>query len=288
MGRLSLAVGCLHHDGAQDAMDEELAGAPVIIIWHRTLTWAVDELTKLGKAELTHLKVRSGEHLAAILATSFLGVAPAQVDTSGGVDLLFHLPEEEGRPLSSLLLPTIRRAAFEIKSMPGPFRELDSRINRIHRTGGSSVGLGIKGTVRTALDILEEARPVLASAQAGLKSKVPASDCTSRNIFLVVHPFDALAVELKHPVLGPLLPDMDDLHEIDYVWVLWVPEHLTLWSKRERGWTDLIFWATNPDEDVSSELPILQAAELRFLDARGDEGLSPYMFMINEWTYDSD
>ena len=87
--------GTLDREGT---MDEQLKGAPVIGIWNQTLLWAVDELIKLGQGRLTHLKVRSGEHLAAILATSFLGVAPFQVDSDGGVDLVFQLPAKKPTP----------------------------------------------------------------------------------------------------------------------------------------------------------------------------------------------
>jgi hypothetical protein len=258
----------------------ELAGAPVVVIWHRTLEWAVDELIKLGPDKLKSLKVRAGEHLAAILATAFMRAAPFQVDTAGGLDLLFELSATKPpfRPMSQ----GVSNAAFEVKSMPGRFREFDSEINRIEARGGAARGRSISLYAQSAAEILTEARPWLVSAQKGLASKIAEPDKTSSNIFLVVHPFDALAVELKYPVLGPLLPDMGYLDGVDSVWVLWVPDHLTMWSREKRGWIDLMFNAINPDESHPQDLSPLQVAEVRFLDARADKGGSPYLFTIRK------
>jgi hypothetical protein len=254
----------------------ELAGAPVVAIWHRTLTWAVDELVKLGPDKLKSLKVRAGEHLAAILATSFMGVAPFQVDTHGGPDLLFDLSAKRKE-----FLPFSQRAstaAFEVKSLPGRFREFESEINRIDARGGDATSRHLMLRTQTAREVLEQARPLLTSAQEGLASKVGNSDTTSKNLFLVVHPFDALAVDLKHPVLGPLLPDLGYLSDVDSVWVLWAPFRLTVWSREGQGWTDLMFNIINPDETTSEDLAPLQEAEIRFLDACGDTSGSPYLF----------
>jgi len=255
-----------------------LTGAPVVAVWHRTLAWAVDELVKLGPDKLKSLKVRSGEHLAAILTTSFIGVAPFQVDTHGGPDLLFDLSAK--RKKFSPFSQRASTAAFEVKSMPGQFREFESTINRTEARGGVASGLSISLHTQTARQILAQARPVLISAQEGLASKGLTSDTTSKNIFLVVHPFDALAVDLKHPVLGPLLPDLGYLCDVDSVWVLWAPDRLAVWSRERQGWTDLMFNAMNPDEIPSEDLSPLQAAEVRFLDACADKSGSPYLFKI--------
>ncbi|MFE8602844.1 hypothetical protein [Archangium violaceum] len=258
----------------------ELTGAPVVGIWHRTLVWAVDELVKLGPDQLNSLKVRAGEHLAAILTTSFMGVAPFQVDTHGGPDLLFDLSEK--RPQFLPIPQSALTAAFEVKSMRGSFREFDSEINRTNARGGDASGRSFLLRAQTAREILTQARPLLDSAQTGLASKVVNPDATSRNIFLIVHPFDVLAVELEHPVLGPFLPDLGYLSDIDSVWVLWVPDHLTMWSREKKGWTDLMFDAMGPDEIPPQELSPLQAAEVRFLSARGDKDGSPYLFKIRD------
>ena len=71
---------------------EDEAGRLAIGIWYRTVWWAVDELVaKLPPEQLRKLRVRAGEHLAAILTTTFLRTAPTEVDTEGGVDLWFDL-----------------------------------------------------------------------------------------------------------------------------------------------------------------------------------------------------
>lgn len=259
----------------------ELSGAPVVLTWHRTLAWAVDELVKLGPDKLKSLKVRAGEHLAAILTTSFIGVPPFQVDTHGGPDLLFDLSAKRKE-----FLPFSQRAStivFEIKSMPGRFREFESTINRIQARGGDASSHHLSLRTQTARQVLEQARPVLISAQEGLAFKVGNSDATSKNIFLVVHPLDALAVDVKHPVLGPLLPDLGYLCDVDSVWILWAPDRLTVWSTERQGWTDLIFNAMNPDETPSQDLSPLQDAEIRFLDACADKSGSPYLFKINAY-----
>ncbi|WP_147468334.1 hypothetical protein [Corallococcus interemptor] len=257
---------------------DKLVGAPVVAIWHRTLAWAVDELAKLERNQVMGLKVRSGEHLAAILTTAFLRIAPVQIDTRGGVDLLFRIPE--GRPGSKVISPGIRTAAFEVKSARGRFREFESELNRIHGAGRSAIGRNLKLRTQSAHEILTNSRDLLESAQASLIAKIAASSETSRNIFLVVHPFDALAVDIQHPVLGPVLPDLGYLCEVDSVWVLWAPDRLAMWSTKEQGWIDLLFGGMNEDDEIS-DLPPLQDAEVRFLNARGDKDGSPYLFKIS-------
>jgi len=86
---------------------------------------------------------------------------------------------------------------------------------------------------------------------------------------------------VDHP-LGPLLPKLTDLHEIDTVWMLWVPGVLTVWSKSTEGWTDLMFNGMNPDEQLPDDLTALQAAEARFLELSGHEDGSPYLFGISD------
>jgi hypothetical protein len=64
-----------------------------------TLPWAVDELVvALTVERAKSLKVRPGEHLAAILATAFFGAAPYAVDEDGNQpDLQFNLDTEVPR-----------------------------------------------------------------------------------------------------------------------------------------------------------------------------------------------
>jgi hypothetical protein len=84
---------------------EDAEGRLTIVTWRRTLRWAVDQLAEnLAPEQLRKLDVRAGEHLAAILTTTFLRTAPADVDTTGGVDLWFDLPNTH-EPKSVDILP---------------------------------------------------------------------------------------------------------------------------------------------------------------------------------------
>src|SRR4051794_40772992 len=94
-------------------------GSPVYAVSYRRVFAAVDQLAnELTVTDLRSLKVRSGEHIAAILLTSFLGVPPFEVDTAGGVDMKFLPPDR----LDGLFKVDDLPMAFEIKSMRGPYR----------------------------------------------------------------------------------------------------------------------------------------------------------------------
>src|SRR5262245_31350814 len=110
------------------AGDDRYLGGHVIAIWHRAVAGAVHDVLLLPSHQLAGLKVRSGEHLAAILITAFLGVPPYEVDTRGDLDFRFRLVD----PGRFDLLPADKDvAAFEVKSMPGPFRKFDNKIDMI-------------------------------------------------------------------------------------------------------------------------------------------------------------
>ena len=248
----------------------------MIAIGHRSLGWAVDDLTRLDPSDLAHLRVRSGEHIAAILLTAFLLRAPVAIDLDGGVDLLFDLAAQPPEMRSAVDLGDL--AAFEIKSLPGDYRRHDAQ-----ETDPSSA-VPHYTVVRTAEEIMRDAIPSLRSAAEALARKCPPS--WSRNVFLVTHPFDHFAVEtvtddMVAPGLKPLSEAADmDLHT---VWVLWVPDHLTMWSVAEQRWTEMFFRAINPDEDVASRpdgLAMLQAAEATYLRRVGAKGGSPYLFRL--------
>jgi len=85
-------------------LSEDGAGSLAVVMWNRTLWWAVDELVeKLTPEQLSNLRVRTGEHLAAILTTTFLRTAPAEVDTKGDVDLWFDLTDAQERRRTEIL-----------------------------------------------------------------------------------------------------------------------------------------------------------------------------------------
>jgi hypothetical protein len=194
----------------------DLVGGRIVAIWHRSLPWAADKLLALGLEQIAHLKIRSGEHLAAILTTAFLGTAPRTIDVEGGVDLTFDLEAAHH------LLSDSDSAAFEVKSMGDGFRKFESHIDWMTRQSQDPRGLSREWVVQTADDILVEARPILAKAARRLKTKV--SDSTSKHVFLIIHPFDRLAVEIvEHDLAAPLLAPLAEVTGLDTVWVLWYP-----------------------------------------------------------------
>lgn len=263
---------------------DDLSGGHVIAISHRTVRWAVDQLLGLGTSTLAHLKIRSGEHLAAILLTAFIGSAPRSVDTGGEVDLLFELGALDGR---HELLGSLPLASFEVKSIAGPFREVDSRIDRMSDSGVDARGLGVSVKVERADEILIDARPLLRKAEARLSVKV--GDAVSKHAFLIVHPFDRFALEaVTHPIVAPLLEPLPDVTRLDTVWVLWVPDHLTMWSRNKSVWTEMFFRAATKDEVIHgphAELSVLQDAESEFLARVRPSYGSPYLFGLVAKTF---
>jgi hypothetical protein len=256
---------------------EDAAGRWTIGTWHRTLYWAVDELVKkLAPEQLRKLDVRAGEHLAAILTTTFLRTGPAAVDTTGGVDLWFDL-SERCEPRSADILPAgAASAAFEVKSLPGGFRKFDGRIDQAKDRGVDATGRSLEAQVRAAKDVLRDARPWLLDARSQLRRKTGGG--TSMNAFLVIHPFDYVTAEcFSDYVIGPYLDPLEDVGDLDTVWVLWHPDHLTMWSRERHEWINLVFGLMNPDEKPG-DLPVLQDAEQYFFTAAGYTGRSPYLF----------
>jgi hypothetical protein len=236
------------------AVVNDPAGTHFVGIWHRTLWWAVDELTRLNAADLAHLRVRSGEHIAAILLTAFLRRAPAAIDVDGGIDLLFDLAEQ----------PADMRTTVNLA---------EARIGDSHLT-----------MVKSAEDIIRSALPSVRSAASALDRK--SEPTWSRNAFIVVHPFDDLAIEMVNDeILASALPPLADASDLGLrtVWVLWVPDHLTMWSVVEERWTEMNFRGVNPTEDLETDLDglaVLQRAEARFLQEVGSEHNSPYIFRL--------
>jgi len=259
---------------------EDAAGRWTIAIWHRTLYWAVDELVeKLVPEQLRKLDVRAGEHLAAILTTAFLRTAPAAVDTTGGVDLSFDLPDIR-EPRSGDILPAgVASAAFEVKSLPGGFRKFDGSIDRAKARGVDPTGGSMEARVRDVKGVLRDARPWLLGARSQLHRKT--GGATSMNAFLVIHPFDYMTVECSRDyVIGPYLDPLKDVGDLDTVWVLWHPHHLTMWSHERHEWINLLFDVTNPGEKPG-ELPVLQDAEQYFFKCTGYTGRSPYLYITS-------
>lgn len=262
---------------------EDLSGGHVIAIAPQTLRWATDQMVEtLGPETLKKLKVRAGEHLAALLTTTFLLTPPTGIDAEGGADLWFDLSRRPGgwKKPAPILPDGVTSAAFEIKSMPGLFREYDSSIDRDRARGVDTTGRSLETRVQAANDVLREAGPVLLRARDQLHRKT--STETSRNIFLVVHLFDHFVAESMRFILGPLLDPLSDIEGVDTVWVLWPLEHLTVWSNEQHAWTDLLFnIGGEPEAEASpDEMDALQDAEDYYLFRVGHIGGSPYLFRI--------
>jgi len=260
-------------------------GSYVIAITHQELFGSVTKLVgALQPDQFSRLKVSSGEHLAAILITAFLGTPPKSIDSTGETDLLFKIPQSlPGHPLGRRLgLGNKRFADFEVKSLPGEFRKYDALIDQALKTGMSADQTPFKATVTSINAVLREARPTVLRAKRQLDMKKRPEH--SRNIFLIVHFFDYPTVECyKSQLIAHLLDPIDDLGGIDSMWVLWAPTHLVVWSSEHRQWTNLIFSAidpssTIPDRDESIEL--LQQVELEFLKKTNYSGQSPYVFSL--------
>lgn len=263
--------------------DADLGGGFVIAIAPPTLRWATDQMVEaLGPETLKKLKVRAGEHLAAMLTAAFLHTPPMAIDTAGGADLWFDLSSSprHGLEPASILTDGAVSAAFEIKSMRGPSREFNCGIDRDLARGNGTIGRSLKIRVQAASEVLRDMGPVLRSARDQLLRKT--NDETSRNIFVVIHLFDYFASECMQPILGPLLDPLPDIDGIDTIWVLWPLEHLTVWSNERRAWTDLLFNAIDPEAQAASdEVDPLQHAEDYFLTRVGHAGGSPYLFKLS-------
>ena len=266
--------------------DHDLNGGTVIAIAPQTLRWAVDQMVEaLGPEALRKLKLSAGEHLAALLATTFLLTPPTGIDMQGGPDLWFDLSCEPGGGMkrAPILPGGTASAAFEIKSMRGPFREWNSGIDRDHARGIDATGRSLETPIQSANDVLHEAGPALLRARDQLQRKTDVE--TSRNIFLVIHLFDHFVAESMRPILGPLLHPLPYIEGVDTVWVLWPLEHLTVWSTKQRAWTDLLFnVGRDPKAEPTSDdgdLDVLRDAENYYLACVGHTGGSPYLFHIS-------
>jgi len=102
--------------------DNSPVGSYVVAVSYRTV-WAeiANVIDALGVDTTSRLKVRSGEHLAVVLASAFLGGPPIATDVDGGPDLVFNLGvlPAEWRPALTGRHDT-RFADVEVKSLPGP------------------------------------------------------------------------------------------------------------------------------------------------------------------------
>jgi hypothetical protein len=214
------------------------------------------------------LKVRSGEHLAAIFLFALLGRTASGFDHDGGPDLVFDSHDKSWFPYAS-------PAAFEIKSLPGAYREKLSLLLR-NDGPGSNGKLPFPLRLWTAEEVMSDAHPTLLKAERSLARKTLPEH--SRNVFLITHPFDHFAVDVaqSHAVSG-LMPKKPCYEALDSLWVYWPPGKLVMWSKAAQTWTDILF-VTDPDAPWPDEsLSFIQNVELTYMAAAGITA-SPYVF----------
>lgn len=224
------------------------------------------QLAQMPGAE--KLKVRSGEHIAAILLTALCSL-PAAVDEAGGVDLMF---ERSSAAPGSWPFGALLRAAVEVKSLPGKWRKAEYTMK---------LGDTYQVKIQNAVEILELGSKKIMEAAEALRNKV-GSSAASRNAFMIIHPMDGLALELVSggPVIGHLLPALKEHAALDYLWVYWYPGLLSKWSRQDHNWTDYVFASTSFHEPLVED--DIEVAEDVFLEGIGWTGGSPWRMAFSQ------
>ena len=259
-------------------------GSHIVAVHHSNVFWAAQELASTFDGDdLRKLKVRAGEHLAAILATAYLGCAPIAIDRAGEADLVFDLSRSTSVPQTMGLADT-RFADFEIKSLKGPYREFDASIDREALEGRVPRERVYCSTFRAANDVLAlEGMEAIEAAARQLKRK--SGDDHSKNVFVISHFLDHPVAEVTDaPLLAHHLAPLVDVVGVDTVWVLWAPHSLTMWSVRNAGWVNMLFSATNEglsESTLDDGLEVLEQVEVEFLRQAEGGMSSPYLFRLN-------
>lgn len=133
------------------------------------------------------LKLSSGEHLAALLTTAYLGGFPVSLGLDGGVDLTFQANDSDSTFAPSLIgRDDAEFADFEVKSVPGDFRERNAVATRALEKGADQPSY--LSMVVSANDVAEAANVMTAKAARQLKTKSSAD--RARMVFIVSHLFD--------------------------------------------------------------------------------------------------
>jgi hypothetical protein len=245
-------------------------GTPVLLVVGQVLQAAAEAVASQEAARI-HLKVGSGEHLAAIFVCGLFGCTPSRFDRDGGPDLVF-----DGYPKKPWF-PYANPAVFEIKSLAGAYRENLSLLMR-NGNSGTKAELPFQLRLWTAAEVMRDAHPALVKAERSLANKTPSQ--YSRNVFLITHPFDHFAVDVaRSSVVSQLMPEVVCYDSLDSIWVYWPPNKLVMWSRVTHTWTDIIF-AVNPEEPFSDDkLSFIQNVELTYMAVAGIAS-SPYVFNI--------
>jgi hypothetical protein len=245
-------------------------GTPALLVVGRVLQTAAEALAR-EQAARTHLKVRSGEHLAAIFLSGLFGRTPSRFDEDGGPDLVFEVDGKSWFPFAS-------PAAFEIKSLPGAYRkQLDLLLRNGNSDGKDVVPFQLR--IWTAAEVMLDAHPTILKAEQSLVKKTPPQ--YSRNVFLITHPYDHFALDVaQSQTVSHLMPSEVGYGALDSLWVFWPPSKLAMWSKATQAWTDILF-ATHGAEvpDPDETLSFIQNVELTYM-AAAEITASPYVFDV--------
>ena len=246
-------------------------GQRVHALHPRALDHAVEELLTVDGSRT--MKIKSGEHLAAIWLTAVVG-PPETIDQQGGIDLTFHKPTQQR---GASVFGDHSWAAFEVKSLPGPFRERER-----HQELGDTFSVRF----RPAADILLDATDKLAEAIEQLKRKVSDAACC-KCVFLLIHPLDGLAVEAfsEDPIMGHRLPTRRTLLILTCSGCTGIPGLLAWWSRESHQWTDVILGADPYSaQNVGDEEDPVFRAEGQFLAELPESKPSPWWFRVSAVT----
>ncbi|MEU9405150.1 hypothetical protein AB0E08_05485 [Streptomyces sp. NPDC048281] len=270
-----------------DSIDDDIArrldayvGTHVVAISYDVMDAATAVLAQRLPTETLHaMKLASGEHLAAMLATAYLRAVPVAVDVDGGVDLTFSLKASDGLDLKTLLgRDDVEFADFEVKSVPGPFREkyLPATTRAMER--GEAQPPAHQAKVVSANDVIEAATGMIGKAAGQLRDK--SSPDRARVAFIVSHFFDRPFVECLQPLISQALAPLDPPEGVDAVWMYLAPSHVLVWSAAS-GWSDLLLGSFT-EEEIGPEhafgMELLQHYEGLFLERAGIDKPSPFFF----------
>lgn len=267
--------------------DKSPVGSHVVAVSYRTVWAAVAAvIDALGVEKASGLKVRSGEHLAVVLTSAFLGGPPAEIDVDGGPDLVFDLgvlPAEWWPALTGR--GDARFADVEVKSLPGTLRAFDAAIDRDLARGQEPRVTTRMTQVVSANDIVAgPGRDMIGAAAEQLRRK--SAPDRARIVVLIAHVLDHMYAEVVDTFVAHHLEPLTELPDsVDAVWVLFAPTHLVVWSVAENRWTNLLFNSAGapgqpPPPGAEDELEFLAAVDIEFRRLIGDESTSPYAFKL--------
>ncbi|MER5758593.1 hypothetical protein [Streptomyces sp. NPDC002082] len=272
-----------------DNIDDEISrsldaslGTHVVAISYNVMEAATAVLADHLAPETLHaMKLASGEHLAALLATAYLTAVPVAVDVDGGVDLTFDLKGSDEFHLKTLIgRDDVEFADFEVKSVPGTFREkyLPAATRAMER--GEEQPPAHLGKVVSANDVIEASATMIDKAARQLREK--SCPARARVAFIVSHFFDRPYVECFQPLISHALAPLDLPEGVDAVWMYLAPSHVLVWSAAG-GWSDLLLVSlaegkTGPEHAYGMEL--LQHYEGLFLERAKIDKPSPFFFEL--------